>query len=162
MVNITAAAKAAVSVYAAAVHLGGNYSIPLPDVAAAMAQLYLPGFTSFTLGSITALGANPAGGIATQLTLYNQSGIGTEFQLCRSRIEPVSDESAIVWLTWVISPRNNLTRWQFTDVYGFRVADKRPDGLEGGWEWSNADDEYLQLFAQDPTFPTKRWLQPGE
>ncbi len=158
MVNITAAAKAAVSAYAAAVQLGGNTSIPLTEVADAMAQLYLPGFTSFTLGSITALGSDPSIGIAAQLTQYNQSGLGTDFRFCHSRIEPVSDQSAVAWLTWTLRPKNSLAPWQFTDVYGFRIAANRSGGLEGGWEWSNADDEYIKLFTHDPTFPTKRWI----
>jgi hypothetical protein len=151
MVNITAAVQAAITAYATAVQLGGNTSIPLPSVASAMSALYLPGFTSFTLGGITTFANESiaATGIGGILYLYNQSGLGTDIRLQESRIEPVSEQSAFCWLTWKIYPKNCLQPWTFVDVYGFRTAANRTGGLEGGWELS---DEYIQLLARVPNF----------
>ena len=160
MVNIITAAKAAVAAYASAISLASNSSIPYSTAAAAMAELYHPNFTSFTLGTITVFPDNAFTRAAMERTLvqYNQSGLGTDFRYERSRVEAVGATSAIAWITWRIAPPRvrrgsggdgNLKGWTFTDVYGFRVS---ADGGNGGWEWSNADDEYEKLAENYPAF----------
>ena len=154
MVHIIQAAKAAVAAYAAAVGLGGNPSTPTTDVSAAMASLYLANFTSFTLGAVTVFANETvaANGIAGILFLYDKSGLGTDIRLRASRVERVSDQAALCWLTWRIYPRNGVKPWSFVDLYGFRAAPNRTGGLEGGWEFSNADNEYEELLKRAPNF----------
>ena len=160
MVNIITAAKAAVAAYASANSLASNSSTPYSTAAASMAELYHPNFTSFTLGTITVFPDNAFTRAAMERTLvqYNQSGLGTDFRYERSRVEAVGATSAIAWITWRIVPPHvrrgsggdgNLKGWTFTDVYGFRVS---ADGGNGGWEWSNADDEYEKLAENYPAF----------
>jgi len=76
-------------------------------------------------------------------------GLGADLRLEHSRIEPVSDQSAVCFLTWTLHPRDEAP-WKFTVAYGFRVSAGRPDGLVGGWEWVNADQEYQQLLERNP------------
>ncbi|KAL2193822.1 hypothetical protein P885DRAFT_80833 [Corynascus similis CBS 632.67] len=162
MVNVVTAARAAVRVYASAVSLGGNSSIPYSTTAAAMAELYHANFTSFTLGTITVFPDNAfaRAGIENNLVQYNTSGLGTDIRYETSRIEAVGSTSAVVWITWKIVPaqsacvgdgKTNKEKkgWNFTDVYGFRMS---AEGQNGGWEWSNADDEYEKLMENYPQF----------
>lgn len=160
MVNIITAAKAAIAAYASAVSLASNASIPYSNTAAAMAELYHANFTSFTLGTITIFPdkAFARAAFERNLVQYNQSGLGTDFRYERSKVEAVGATSAVVWITWRIVPaahrpvsgrEGNLKGWTFTDVYGFRVS---ADGGNGGWEWSNADDEYEKLAKNYPAF----------
>ncbi|KAK3319156.1 hypothetical protein B0H66DRAFT_258011 [Apodospora peruviana] len=153
MVHIVKAAKAAIAAYASAVSLAGNSSITLSTAAAAMANLYLPGFTAFTLGSITPFpnATISVSGIAAGLARYNRSGLGTDIRYEHARVDAISNQSAICWITWkLVTPRNkpeNVPRgWSFTDVYGFWLAANPTGGLEGGWEWSNSEDEYEKLL----------------
>jgi len=106
MVNVVTAARAAVRVYASAVSLGGNSSIPYSTTAAAMAELYHANFTSFTLGTITMFPDNAfaRAGIENNLVQYNTSGLGTDIRYETSRIEVVGSTSAVVWITWKIVP----------------------------------------------------------
>jgi len=76
-------------------------------------------------------------------------GLGRDVRLDSSRIEPLSDLSAACWLSWSVHPKDEEP-WRFTVVYGFRIAAGRPNGLVGGWEWINADEEYQSLLARDP------------
>src|SRR3569833_1108724 len=135
MVNITHAAKAAVTAYAAAVQMGRNTSIPSSDVASAMASLYLPGFTSFTLGQITVLPneTSAATSIDNILKLYNASGLGTDIRLAKSRVEAVSDQAAFCFLTWKIFPRNHIKPGSslMCTVSGVRRTEQT-DSLEDG------------------------------
>lgn len=156
MVDILKAAKAAITAYTSALSLGANPSIPLSDVASAMADLFLPNMTSFVLGAITVFPDNASArtAIETALGQYNASGLGTDIRLHRSRVEALSDQSAICWIAYKVVPRNGDGPFTFTDVYGFRIAADRPRGLPGGWEWSNADDEFQTLMERYPDFPS--------
>jgi hypothetical protein len=161
MVNPLTAAKTAVAAYASAISLAGNASIPYSTTAEAMAELYHPNFTSFTLGTVTVFPdkAFARAAIEANLVQYNNSGLGTDFRYERSRIEAVGGTSAVVWITWRIIPakrelggRGGEARgkgWTFTDVYGFRVP---AEGQSGAWEWSNADDEYEKLAENYPEY----------
>jgi len=169
MVNLLAAAKSAIRIYAAAIALGTNSSISTSETAAAMAELYLPNFTSFTLGSVTVFPDTTVAraGIEGTLIQFNKTGLGADIRLDHSRVDVVSAQSAICWVTWKIFPKgsevgkgtgrkgakNGVPKpWTFVDVYGFRLAANRTGGLEGGWEWSNADDEYLKLAENYPAY----------
>ncbi|KAK4247512.1 hypothetical protein C7999DRAFT_32057 [Corynascus novoguineensis] len=139
MVNVVTAAKAAVRVYASAVSLGGNSSIPYSTTAAAMAELY------HANSPVSPCAPSP--------------GLGTDIRYETSRIEAVGSTSAVVWITWKIVPAQSACvgggktdkekGWTFTDVYGFRMS---AEGQNGGWEWSNADDEYEKLMENYPQF----------
>ncbi|TEA13417.1 hypothetical protein C8034_v004859 [Colletotrichum sidae] len=153
MVNIKEAARAAATAYGLAAQKGGNDSIPLAEVAASLASFYLTNFTSFTLGQVTTLPDNATAGVLTQLRLLNTSGVGTDIRPCGARVEVVSSKSAICWVTFEIYPRSrNLARWTWTNVYGFRLEDGRGNGLDGGWEYTNPDQEFQELLERVPDF----------
>lgn len=173
MVSITKAAKAAIKSYAAAVSLGADPSkVPASQAAAVMATHYLPNATLFTLGSINTF-PNPqiaALQIEGLLLQYNRSGLGADIRLDHDRIDAVSEQSALCWITWKIFPagahgngkgrghgkketeKNATKPWTFTDVYGFRLAPNSTNGLDGGWELVIADDEFTKLAENWPAF----------
>ncbi|KAM7182852.1 hypothetical protein V8F20_012822 [Naviculisporaceae sp. PSN 640] len=170
MVSITKAARAAIKSYAAAVSLGADPSkVPPSQAAAAMAEHYLPNVTLFTLGSITTFPTQQfaAAQIENLLGQYNRSGLGADIRLDHSRVDPVSEQSALCWITWKIFPASVETSgkqekskdsdtstkpWSFTDVYGFRLASNLTNGLESGWEFVIADDEFTKLAENWPSF----------
>ncbi|KAF9880716.1 hypothetical protein CkaCkLH20_01758 [Colletotrichum karsti] len=155
MVKIREAARAAITAYGLATEKGGNASIPLQDVAESLAAFYLTNFTAFTLGKITVLPNDPVPGVLRQLRLLNESGIGTDIRPRGGKVEVVSSESAICWVTFEIFPRTRaVTRWTWTNVYGFRLERGRSNGLEGGWEFTNPDQEFQTLLERVPTFYT--------
>ncbi|KAF0317227.1 putative rho protein [Colletotrichum asianum] len=132
MVNIREAARAAITAYGLATEKGGNTSVPLQEVAASLAAFYLTNFTSFTLGG---------------------SGIGTNIRPRGGRVEVVSAESAICFVTFEIYPKTRkIDKWSWTNVYGFRLEQGRSNGLDGGWEFTNADQEYESLLQRIPNF----------
>ncbi|KAK0669842.1 hypothetical protein QBC41DRAFT_346025 [Cercophora samala] len=163
MVQITELAKQAAVSYAAAISLAANpnNSSDLASAAAAMSAFYLPNATDFTFGGITRFPDQDTFTQGTEFILgkYNESGIGTDFRLEKYRIDPVSEGSAIAWITYRMVLPGNVGRkgkgkgpaaggWKFTNVYGFRV---QPDGRKG-WEWTNADGEYTELLSRYPDF----------
>lgn len=145
MVNIISAAKAAVSAYGAAIALGGNYSVPLPELASQVSAFYLPNCTAFTLGQITVIPDQTimAEGFTTLYTEWRENGPGTVVTLSRSRIELVSEGSALCWLTYRICPQTaGVEGWHWTNVYGFRLVEGgMENGLQGGWEFVVSDNE---------------------
>ncbi|KAL0942861.1 uncharacterized protein CTRU02_200747 [Colletotrichum truncatum] len=155
MVNIKEAARAAVTAYGLASEKGGNTSVPLQEVAESLASFYLTNFTSFTLGQVTTLPQDPAPGVLKQLQLLNESGLGTDIRPCAARIEVVSSQSAMCWITFEIFPRTKkIDRWTWTNIYGFRLGEPRKNGLDGGWEFTNADQEFQKLLERVPDFYT--------
>ena len=151
MTDITTAATTTIAAYAAAVAKGADPSTPRSELVSSMTKFYLPGWTSFTLGSIVHIPNDEAtrAAIEGEFSRFDAMGLGSDVRLEDSRVERVSDHSAICFLTWTLHPKEEAP-WKFTVVYGFRVAAGRPDGLVGGWEWVNADDEYRQLLARNP------------
>jgi len=151
MANITTAAQSTVAAYAATLAKAADPAIPLAEVVSSLAEFYLPGFTAFTLGNIFSFTDDDIArkSMHSELTRFQSLGLGNDFRLANSRIEPVSDTSAICWLDWTLSPAGEAP-WKFTIVFGFRVAEGRPSGLVGGWEWINADHEFTQILARDP------------
>ena len=105
MVNIILAAQATIDTWAAIVRLLANPTSNVTAVAEKIAPIYLPTYTSFTLGSATHLNQSDIrAGAAAQFAHAREVGSGTDVQLLESRIEPVSNESALCWLTLYISP----------------------------------------------------------
>ena len=149
MVNITTAAEAFVAAFAAAIQLGGNTSVPIRTIADTVATFFLPNQTSFSLGSISIRPNESvvAEGAYETFLQYNKSEVGLDVRLEDSRVEAVSDQSAICWITWKIFPRNCQKSWDWTNAYGFRLVANRTNGLPGGWEWSIGDNEHEQFEA---------------
>ncbi|KAK4194824.1 hypothetical protein QBC40DRAFT_269805 [Triangularia verruculosa] len=125
-----------------------------------MSTFYLPNTTDFTLGGITRIPDQDAFQQGTEFILgkYNSSGIGTDFRLEKYKVDPISESSAIAWVTYrMVLPGGEGGRkgkgaanggWKFTNLYGFRVL---PDGRKG-WEWTNADGEYTEVLRRYPGF----------
>lgn len=155
MVNIFSAAQQAIAAYSAAMALGGNYSVPLQQVASDLSGFFRPGYTLYALGDIT-ISANQSvveEGVIKQYTQYRSNGgPGTKLHVEWSRIEPVSDDSAICWLNILINPTNGMAPWSWTNAYGFRrVEGGTENGLEGGWEWANGDNEVSTYQSRFPS-----------
>ncbi|KAK2023154.1 hypothetical protein LX32DRAFT_698139 [Colletotrichum zoysiae] len=153
MVNIKEAAQAAITAYGLAAEQAGNTSAPLKDAADAMASLYLANFTAFALGGISTLANQEVAraGVLSQLNTMNQSGLGTDIRFCGGRVDVVSNQSALCWVTFEIRPRTDKVEgWSWTNVYGFRMQANRSDGLEGGWESVNSDQEIGGLLERVP------------
>lgn len=154
MVNINSAAEAAVAAYSAAIALGGNYSVPLHDVASQVSSFFLPNYSSFSLGHIS---VSPNQSVVAEnfIKEYNEfrtnSGPGTNIWVTHSRVEVVSDESALCWLTYHIRPVSGMEGWDWTNVYGFRlVKGGAENGLDGGWEFVIGDNEHSQYTKRFP------------
>ncbi|KAK5655867.1 hypothetical protein OQA88_5406 [Cercophora sp. LCS_1] len=151
MADIETAAKATLATYAAAVAKGADPSVPRSEPVSFMAKFYLPGWTAFTLGGIKHFDDDSAtlAAIEQAFVIYDSMGLGADIRLDSSRIEPISSSSAIVFVTWSLHTKDEVA-WKFTVAYGFRLMPGRPDGLLGGWEWVNADQEFQQLLARNP------------
>lgn len=155
MVNIKEAARAAITAYGLATQQGGNDSVPLRHVAESLASFYLSNFTSFTLGGVTTVGGENKAteGVLKQLQQLNASGLGTDIRLRGSSVDVVSKQSAVCWVTFEILPRTKkIGRWSWTNVYGFRLEKGRSNGIDGGWEFTNADQEFESLLERVPDF----------
>ncbi|KAK1980173.1 hypothetical protein LZ30DRAFT_724051 [Colletotrichum cereale] len=153
MVNIKEAAQAAMMAYGLATEQAGNASAPLEGVADALASFYLANFTSFALGGISTLQnhESASAGVLYQLQRFNQSGLGTDIRYCGGRVDVVSNQSALCWVTFEIMPRTDkFEKWSWTNVYGFRLQEGRSNGLDGGWESTNADQEIGNLLERVP------------
>ncbi|KAK2009430.1 hypothetical protein LZ32DRAFT_414555 [Colletotrichum eremochloae] len=152
-VNIKEAAQAAMMAYGLATEQGGNASAPLEGVADTLASFYLANFTSFSLGGIKTLPNHEAAtaGVLYQLQKLNQSGLGTDIRYNGGHIDVVSNQSALCWVTFEIRPKTDkIEGWSWTNVYGFRMQEGRSNGLEGGWESSNSDQEIGKLLERVP------------
>jgi hypothetical protein len=148
MVNISSAAHAAVTAYGAAIALGGNYSYPLPKLADTVSSFFLPNYTAYTLGkqSLSPNQSVVALGFEKTYTGWRKSGgPGTVVKIIHTNVQPVSNESALCWLTYHIQPQNGMLPWSWTNVYGYRMTEKTLlTKLKGGWEFAIGDDEHLQ------------------
>ncbi|KAJ5814492.1 hypothetical protein N7474_006269 [Penicillium riverlandense] len=154
MVSINSAAEAAVAAYSAAIALGGNYSVPLQEAASEVSSFFLPNYSSFTMGKIT-LSSNQSVVAENFIKEYDEfrasGGPGTDVHVTHSRVEAVSDESALCWLTYHICPINGMQGWDWTNVYGFRIVKGGiANGLEGGWEFAIGDNEDSQYTKRFP------------
>ncbi|KAF2253596.1 hypothetical protein BU26DRAFT_538329 [Trematosphaeria pertusa] len=154
MVNITSAAQAAATAYGALIALGGDYTYPLSNLSVQISSFFLPNYTAFSLGEIS---VSPNASIVaerfiSEYTTLRTEGPGTVVKVTDSRVEVVSDQSALCWLTYRISPQQtNLSGWDWTNVYGFRAVEGGlGNGLDGGWEFAVADQEHEEMAKRYP------------
>ncbi|KAK4213938.1 hypothetical protein QBC37DRAFT_422142 [Rhypophila decipiens] len=162
-VDILTASKTAIKAYATSISLAADLSTTpgsVSEVALGMASHFLPNVTIFTLGSTTTFPDTKfaASQIENLLMQYTRSGLGTDIRLESSRVEVLSSQSSICWISWKIFPppgsegdhdesencenRGNggnedktpkKNPWTFTLVYGFRlVQPNRPTPTTGG------------------------------
>ncbi|KAL0259480.1 hypothetical protein SLS55_005217 [Diplodia seriata] len=183
---ITAAATAFLESYARAMHLADpsntGTSKNLGVVAAALAAHYGTGCTAYSLTHHVSLPSAEAWlpGIAEHLARFERAGLGCDIRLARHRVEPVSEGSALCWLTWRIRPPPSREGgagregWEWENVYAYRRAP--PGGgpeegatrigaaegagaegwekPEGWWEFIVSDNELSSLLARVPDFMT--------
>ena len=148
MVDIKSAARCAISAYSAAIALGGNYTVPLPELASEVSSFFLPNYTSYTLGK-SAISANQSVVAENFISLYtewrNSGGPGTVVEVTHTKMQPVSNETALCWLTFHIYPQDGMEEWEWTNVYGFHLVEGgMENGLDGGWEFGIGDNEHLE------------------
>lgn len=154
MVNITCAAREAILAYGTLIALGGDYTYPLSNLSLQVSSFFLPNYTSFSLGKprISLNESVVAENFVLQYTDWRENGPGTHVKLDEFRVETVSNESALCWLTYRISPDNShMPGWEWTNVYGFRmVKEGMANGLNGGWEFAIGDEEHQQYELRFP------------
>ncbi|KAJ3546446.1 hypothetical protein NM208_g1993 [Fusarium decemcellulare] len=154
MVNITCAAREAISAYSGLIALGGDYTFPLSNLSLQVSSFFLPNYTSFSLGKpkISPNQAVVAENFVLLYTDWRENGPGTHVRIDRSRFETVSNESALCWLTYSISPDNkDMPGWEWTSVYGFRLVEGgMENGLGGGWEFAVGDEEHQEYAKRFP------------
>lgn len=155
MVNIRCAAQEAVAAYSSVIALGGDYTYPLSTLGAQVSTFFLPNCTSYHLGTST---ISPNQSVVSEnfVNLYTQwreNGPGTHVVITQSRVEPVSNESAICWLTYRVSPVSvDVEGWEWTVVYGYRLLDDGPDkGRNAGWEFVVGDEEHTEYAKRFPS-----------
>ena len=74
-------------------------------------------------------------------------------KLLYSRIEPVSHEGAICWMTlYICPPKEGVECWAYTEPFGFRLNDTVDNGLGGGWEFGIGDQEFNSACARFPNY----------
>ena len=149
--NVIAAAQATINGWAAVVRLLAAPNSDTTAVAEKLAPFYLPTYTSITLGSVTPLNRSAIRvGAVAQFDKAREIGLGTDVQLLYSRIEPVSNESALVWATLYLCPppESNVECWAYTEPFGFRLSEDAGDGLSGGWEFGIGDNEFQSACAR--------------
>jgi len=97
MTNITGAAQTAIDGYAAEMAKGSDPSATIYNIASSMAKFYLPGCTSFTLGTITPFPDEEFArtAIVQELDRFDKMRLGRDVRLDGLRIEPLSDLSAV-------------------------------------------------------------------
>ncbi|KAM7218186.1 hypothetical protein V8F06_006477 [Rhypophila decipiens] len=155
-VGILTASKTAIKAYATSISLGKDLSTTpgsVSEVSLGMAKHFLPNVTIFTLGGSTTTFPDTkfaASQIENLLMQYTRSGLGTDIRLESSRVEVLSSQSSICWITWKIFPPGSSSEggdsaghdhdetedcengggnkdktpkepWTFTLVYGFRL-----------------------------------------
>lgn len=155
MVNVVSAAQAAIDAWSAIVRLLAVPDSNVTAIAAMIAPIYLPTYQSITLGHYTPLNQSAVrDGAAAQFQHSRDIGLGTDVKLLYSRIEPVSNESAICWLTLYLCPpeKSNIECYSYTEPFGFRLNDTINNGLGGGWEWGIGDQEFQGACARAPSF----------
>jgi GNAT superfamily N-acetyltransferase len=158
--DIIALANAHIESYASAAAQGRDNTAPIDQLAVAYSAHYLPTWTAFSLGTAhaTTSAEQTNGHLVYVLELYRRKGLGTDVRKVRSRVEQVSETSAICFITWkIVVPKGSEREVdsgvgedaiEFQDVYGFRIADNGV--MKGGWEYVVPDQEVLAVLARVP------------
>jgi len=121
----------------------------LSEWAHALSSHYLPGMISFTHGTVTKMDSDPATSLLLYLEKVNKT-FGRDFRTVNIRAEKVSEQSAVVWMTFELRPKDGSEWIVWTNLYGFRVLGKEGDGMgtgRMGWEFTVADGE-IEAFAK--------------
>lgn len=136
--------------YASAMHTAQDPSTTPASCATVLASHYLPGMTSFTHGTQHRFEAqeDAISGIKIHLERLEKTGWGFDIRLDDSRVEVVSEGSALCWATWRIDPKNGVEGWSWRNVYGYR---KGQDSKQG-WEFVISDEEVAGIFKRAPEF----------
>ncbi|KAJ5291176.1 hypothetical protein N7478_000427 [Penicillium angulare] len=153
MVNIISASQSVVAAYTATIALTGNYSYPLTSLGDRISTFFLPNYVSFALGDMTVMPNRSyvSEGFQAELTEWRGTGLGSQVSIIDSIIQPVSNESALCWLTYHIKPENGMAPWDWTNVYSYRLTDEvSSTGVRGGFEFNNQDNENLQYAKRFP------------
>lgn len=154
MVNIIDAAQATIDAWSAIVRLLAVPNSNVTAIAAQLAPVYLPTYNSITLGTITPRNQTQIrDGAAAQFQRFRDVGLGTDVKVVASRIEQVSNESAICWATLYLCPpaSSNIECYSYTEPFGFRLNDTVDNGLGGGWEWGIGDQEFQSACERAPS-----------
>lgn len=85
--------------------------------------------------------------VKQHLDNFERTGLGYDIRLKKSRVETVSPASALCWVTWEIHPKNGVEKWEWENVYGYRMRDKGE-----GWEFVISDNEMANLVQRVPGF----------
>ena len=129
-------------------HTARNPDVTTSSCAAALAAHYLPGLVAFVFGHHHSLATQEdwKEGIKQHLENFEKSGLGYDIRLAKSRVESVSANSAMCFVTWKILPNNGVEGWEWENVYGYRLG---MDGKEG-WEFIVSDNEVAGLIQRAP------------
>jgi hypothetical protein len=149
MREVFVAASNFVASYANASALGADPSNTPTSVAEALASHYplATPFTAFTFGEVTVFPDRQAASqkIAVHLERFMASGLGIDIFMREHRVEVVSADSALCWITWGIKPQDGTDRWTWENVYGYRRV-----GGQEHWEFVVADQEIGNLMKMKP------------
>jgi hypothetical protein len=158
--TIVTAATSFIKSYATAMHLAhSNPPTPLTTIGAKLGSHYLPTFTSFSLGAVYSVSDTmPAiAMVQGHLEHLANSGVGCDVREVKSRVEVVSNSSALCWITWKIVPAEGWEGdeseigqggWEWENCYFYR---RNMDGTEG-FEGVIADGEIEGLLKHIPNF----------
>ena len=155
MVNVINAAQVTIDAWSAIVRLLAVPDSDVTTIAAKLAPIYLPTYTSITLGSVTPRNQLCVrNGAAAQFQHSRDIGLGTDVKRLYSRIQPVSNDSAICWLSLYLCPpgKSKIQCYSYTEPFGFRLNDTVDNGLRGGWEWGIGDQEFQSACARASDF----------
>lgn len=143
-----ASAEAFVESYASAMHLAQTSDVTTTSCANALAAHYHHGMTAFVFGHKTSFDTHSDAeiGVKAHLERFERAGLGYDIRLEKSRVEEISQSSALCWVTWKILPKNTVEGWQWENVYGYR---KTQDGKEG-WELVVSDNEIAGVMQKAP------------
>lgn len=155
MVNIVASAQAAINTWGSIATLLSVPGSNVTAIAEKITPIYLPTYHAFDFGTVKHLNQSDIlAGAAAQWQHMRDIGVGTNVQLLYSRVEAVSNESAICWVTIYICPpkSSHVACWAYTEPFGFRLMDGINNGLGGGWEFGIGDQEFSSIKERFPNF----------
>ncbi|KAF2131850.1 hypothetical protein P153DRAFT_179965 [Dothidotthia symphoricarpi CBS 119687] len=149
---IYATAYAFATSYGTIYDLYRNGSTP-QKVAENIASYYREPYTAFFIGNV-ATNQSFAGITDATLQAYNfleDAGIGNDITTDSVRVEPISNASAIVWLTWRIHPKNDVESFSWTTMYHYRNDVDLLAGIEapGGNGTHGLDGTTVQMSSEE-------------